>query len=49
MTHHLISEAYEWIIEITTVHIYYIANPHPRERAWDNQQGKNIMLILTLV
>ena len=31
----LISDAaYEWINEIPTVPIYYLAKPQPRERAW---------------
>ncbi len=34
---HLINDAYEWINEIPTVPIYYLAKPQPRERAWQNQ------------
>jgi hypothetical protein len=45
----LISDAHEWINEIPTVPIYYLANPQPRERAWQNQRGKKTLLSLTLV
>ncbi len=41
MPRHLISDAHEWINEIPTVPIYYLAKPQPRERAWQNQRGKN--------
>ena len=34
MPRHLISDAHEWINEIPTVPIYYLAKPLPRERAW---------------
>ena len=37
MPRHLISDAHEWINEIPTVPIYYLAKPQPRERAWQNQ------------
>ena len=40
MPRHLISDAHEWIIEIPTVPIYYLAKPQPREKAWQNQLGK---------
>ncbi|PVD32422.1 hypothetical protein C0Q70_07856 [Pomacea canaliculata] len=40
MPRHLISDAHEWINEIPTVPIYYLAIPQPRERAWRNQRGK---------
>ncbi|KAM3727180.1 Solute carrier organic anion transporter family member 1C1 [Dirofilaria immitis] len=30
---HLIRDAHEWINEIPTVPIYYLAKPQPRERA----------------
>ncbi|KZT63150.1 hypothetical protein DAEQUDRAFT_680874, partial [Daedalea quercina L-15889] len=30
----------QWINEIPTVPIYYLAKPQPRERAWQNQRGK---------
>ena len=49
MPRHLFSEADEWINEITTVPIYYLAKPQPRERAWNNQWGKKTLLSLTLV
>ena len=46
---HLISDAYEWINEIPTVPIYYLAKPQPRERAWNRQRGKKTLLSLTLI
>ena len=49
MPRHLTSDAHEWINEIPTVPIYYLANPQPRERAWNNQRGKKTLLSLTLV
>jgi len=49
MPRHLISDAHEWINEIPTVPIYYLANLQPRERAWNNQRGKKTLLSLTLV
>jgi hypothetical protein len=45
----LISDAHEWINEIPTVPIYYLAKPQPRGRAWQNQRGKKTLLSLTLV
>ena len=60
MPRHLISDAHEWINEIPTVLIYYLAKPQPRERAWDNQrcdcpyllpaesQPRNTLLSLTI-
>ena len=36
MPRHLISDAHEWINEIPTVPIYYLAKPQPRERAGKN-------------
>ena len=45
----LISDAHEWINEIPTVPIYYLAKPQPRERAWKYQRGKKTLLSLTLV
>ena len=42
-----LSDAHEWINEIPTVPIYYLAKPQPRERAWQNQQGKKTLLSLT--
>ena len=47
MPRHLISDAHEWINEIPTVPIYYLAKPQPRERAWQNQRGKKTLLSLT--
>lgn len=49
MPRHLISDAHEWINEIPSVPIYYLAKPLPRERAWSNQRGKKTLLSLTLV
>ena len=40
----LIIGVHEWINEIPTVPIYYLANPQPRERAWQNQRGKKTLL-----
>lgn len=40
MPRHLISDAHEWINEIPTVPIYYLAKPQPRERAWNTSAGK---------
>jgi len=45
----IFSDAHEWINEIPTVPIYYLANLQPRERAWNNQRGKKTLLSLTLV
>ncbi|KAK2575432.1 hypothetical protein KPH14_000889 [Odynerus spinipes] len=36
MPRHLISDAHEWINEIPSVPIYFLAKPLPRERAWKN-------------
>ena len=49
MPRYLISNAYKQINEIPTVPIYYLANPQPRERAWNNQRGKKTLLSFTLV
>ena len=49
MPRHLISDAHEWINEIPTVPIYYLAKPQPRERAWKKQRGKKTLLSLTLI
>ena len=49
MPHHLISDAHQWINEIPTVPIYYLAKPQPRERAWQQQWGKKTLLSFTLV
>ena len=43
MPRHLISDAHEWINEISSVPIYYLAKPQPRERAWQNQRGKKTL------
>uniref|UniRef100_A0A9J8A2T1 Uncharacterized protein n=1 Tax=Cyprinus carpio carpio TaxID=630221 RepID=A0A9J8A2T1_CYPCA len=40
MPRHLISDAHEWMSEIPTVPTCYLAKPQPRERAWQNQRGK---------
>ena len=48
MPRHLISDAHEWINEIPTVPIYYLAKPQPRERAWVHHRGKKTLLSLTL-
>jgi hypothetical protein len=45
MPRHLISDAHEWINEIPTVPIYYLAKPQPRERAWQNQRGKKTLCL----
>ena len=44
MPRHLTSDAHEWINEIPTVPIYYLANPQPRERAWNNRRGKKTLV-----
>ena len=49
MPRHLIRDAHEWINEIPTVPIYYLAKPQPRERTWHKQRGKKTLLSLTLV
>src|ERR1700684_1533111 len=46
---HLISYAHEWINEIPTVPIYYLAKPQPRERAWQNQRGKKTLNSMGLI
>ena len=43
MHRHQICDAHEWINEIPTVPIYYLAKPQPRERAWQNQRGKKTL------
>ena len=45
MPRHLISDAHEWINEIPTVPIYYLAKLQPRERALHIQRGKKTLLI----
>ncbi|OBA24080.1 hypothetical protein METBIDRAFT_34621 [Metschnikowia bicuspidata var. bicuspidata NRRL YB-4993] len=49
MSRHPISDAHEWIDEILTVPIYYLAKPQPRERAWQNRRGKKGLFNFTLV
>jgi len=49
MPRHLISDAHEWINEIPTVPIYYLAKPQPGELAGSIQRGKKTLLSLTLV
>ena len=49
MPRHLISDAHEWINEIPTVPIYYLAKLQLWERAKLNQWGKKTLLSLTLV
>ena len=46
MSRHLISDAHEWINEIPTVPIYYLAKPQPSEQAWQNQRGQKTLLSL---
>jgi len=40
MPRHLISDAHEWINEIPTVPIYFLANPQAGERACADTAGK---------
>ena len=49
MPRQITTDAHEWINEIPTVPIYYLAKPQPRERTWENQRGKKTLLSLTLV
>ena len=49
MPRHLISDAHEWINEIPTASIYYLAKLQLRERALENQRGKKTLLSLTLI
>ena len=49
MPRHLVSDAHEWINEIPTVPVYYLAKPQPRERAWTSMRGKKTLLSLTLI
>ena len=49
MPNHLISDLHEYINDIRTVPIYYLANPQPRERICNNQKGKKTLLSLNLV
>ena len=45
----VISDAHEWINEIPTVPIYYLANWQLWELAEQNQRGKKTLSSLTLV
>ena len=49
MPRHLISDAHEWINEISAVPVCYLAKSQPRERAWQDRRGKKTLLNLTLV
>jgi len=49
MPRHLISDFHQWINEIPTVLIYYLAKPQPRELIWQNLSGKKTLLSFTLV
>jgi len=49
MPRHLTSDAHEWINEVPTVPIYYLAKPQPWERARQIRRGKKTLLSLTLV
>ncbi|ESO85139.1 hypothetical protein LOTGIDRAFT_188243 [Lottia gigantea] len=46
MPRHVISDAHEWINEIPTVPIYYLAKPQPEERVRGCQRGKKTLLSL---
>ena len=49
MPRHPISDAHEWINEISSVPVYCLANPQPWERVWRIQRGKKTLLSLTLI
>ena len=49
MPRHLISDAHEWINEIPTVLINYLAKFLPKERFWLRLWGKKTVLSLTLI
>ena len=49
MPRHVVGDAREWINEIPTVPVYYLAKAQRRERVWDNQRGKQTLLSLTPV
>ena len=49
MPRQITTDAHEWINEIPTVPIYYLAKLQPREQTLENQQGKKTLLSLTLV
>ena len=44
-----LSDAHEWINDISIVPTLYLAKPQPRERAWGNQLEQKTLLSLTLV
>jgi len=49
MPRHPISDAHEWISEISSVPVYCLAKSQPWERVWSIQRGKKTLLSLTLV
>ena len=49
MPRHLTSDAHEWINEIPTVTIYYLAKPQPRERAWRNHDIFLLFLYFAII
>jgi len=49
MPRHLISDAHEWINEVSTVPIYHYAKMQQRERTLQIERGKKTLLSLTLV
>ena len=49
MPRHPISDAHEWISEISSVPVYCLAKSQPWERVWTIQRGKKTLLSLTLV
>ena len=48
MPRHLISDAHEWINEVPSVPIYYLAKPQPRERASGKEDPVELDSSLTL-
>ena len=44
MPRHLISDAHEWINEIPTVPIYYLAKPQPREGLAEFRCGARVLV-----
>ena len=49
MPRHPISDAHEWVSEISSVPVYCLAKSQPWERVWTFQRGKKTLLSLTLV
>jgi len=49
MPRQITTDAHEWINEVPTVPIYYLAKPQSRERTWKYQRGKKTLLSLTLI